>query len=141
MSNSIYAQRRARVASQLGKDGIALIPTALERPRNRDSDFLFRHDSYFYYLTGFGEPNAWLLITGDGKSTLFCAPKDLEREIWDGFRLGPQAAPAALGVDAAHSVSELDAQLPKLVENRDAVWYPFAVHEGLLDGGAMNATM
>ena len=126
-----YAQRRARVASQLGKDGIALIPTAPERPRNRDSDFLFRHDSYFYYLTGFGEPNAWLLITGDGKSTLFCAPKDLEREIWDGFRLGPQAAPAALGVDAAHSVSELDAQLPKLVENRDAVWYPFAVHEGL----------
>jgi Xaa-Pro aminopeptidase len=131
MSNSIYAERRARVASQLGKDGIALIPTAPERPRNRDSDFLFRHDSYFYYLTGFREPNAWLVITGDGKSTLFCAPKDLEREIWDGYRLGPEAAPAALGVDAAHSSTDLDAQLPKLLENRDAVWYPFAIHEGL----------
>jgi len=131
MSNSIYAERRARVAAQLGKDGIALIPTAPERPRNRDSDFLYRHDSYFYYLTGFREPNAWLVITGAGKSTLFCAPKDLEREIWDGYRLGPEAAPAALGVDAAYSFTEIDTQLPKLLENRDAVWYPFAIHEGL----------
>jgi len=131
MSNSIYGERRARVAARLGKDGIAVIPTAPERPRNRDSDYIYRHDSYFYYLTGFGEPNAWLVITGDGKSTLFCAPKDLEREIWDGYRLGPEAAPAALGVDAAHSVAELDAQMPKLLENRDAVWYPFAIHEGL----------
>jgi Xaa-Pro aminopeptidase len=131
MSNSIYAERRARVAAQLGPDGIAVIPTAPERQRNRDSDFIYRHDSYFYYLTGFGEPNAWLVITGDGKSTLFCAPKDLEREIWDGFRLGPEAAPAALGVDTAHSTAELDTQLPRLLENRDAVWYPFAIHEGL----------
>jgi Xaa-Pro aminopeptidase len=131
MSNSIYGERRARIAARLGKDGIAVIPTAPERPRNRDSDYIYRHDSYFYYLTGFGEPNAWLVITGDGKSTLFCAPKDLEREIWDGYRLGPEAAPAALGVDAAHSVAELDAQMPRLLENRDAVWYPFAIHEGL----------
>ena len=131
MSNSLYAERRARVAAQLGPGGIAVIPTAPERPRNRDSDYIYRHDSYFYYLTGFGEPNAWLVITGDGNSTLFCAPKDLEREIWDGYRLGPEAAPAALGVDAAYSVKELDAQLPKLLENRDAVWYPFAIHEGL----------
>ena len=126
-----HAARRARVASQLGKDGIAIIPTAPEQQRNRDSDFLFRHDSYFYYLTGFTEPKAWLVITGDGKSTLFCAPKDLEREIWDGFRLGPEAAPASLGVDAAFSVNELDAQMPRLLENRDAVWFPFAIHQGL----------
>ncbi|RYF39691.1 MAG: M24 family metallopeptidase [Comamonadaceae bacterium] len=140
MNTSIYAQRRARVAAQLGKDGIAVIPTAPEQPRNRDSDFLFRHDSYFYYLTGFTEPKAWLVITGDGRSTLFCAPKDLEREIWDGYRLGPEAAPAGLGVDAAHSVDELDAQLPKLLENRDAVWYPFAIHPGLESrvGGWLN---
>ena len=128
---SVYAQRRARLATQLGHAGIAIIPTAPEQPRNRDSDFLFRHDSYFYYLTGFTEPNAWLVLTGDGKSTLFCAPKDLEREIWDGYRLGPQAAPAALGVDAAHAVNELDERLPRLLENRDTVWYPFATHKGL----------
>ena len=130
-STSLHAQRRARLAAQLGSDGIALIPTAPERPRNRDSDFPYRHDSYFFYLTGFSEPNAWLALTGDGRSTLFCAPKDLEREIWDGYRLGPEAAPAMLGVDAAHSIDELDQRLPRLLENRDAVWYPFATHQGL----------
>ena len=126
-----YAQRRAALARQIGRDGIAIIPTAPERPRNRDSDFLYRHDSYFYYLTGFTEPNAWLVVTGDGRSTLFCAPKDLEREIWDGYRLGPEAAPATLGVDSAQAVTELDAALPRLLENKDTVWYPFAIHKGL----------
>ena len=131
MSSSLYAERRRRVASAIGPDGIALVPTAPERPRNRDSDFIYRHDSYFYYLTGFTEPNAFLVITGDGRSTLFCAPKDTEREIWDGYRLGPAAAPTTLGVQAAHSIDELEATLPRLLENRDAVWYPFAIHEGL----------
>ena len=128
---SLYAQRRARLASMLGMDGIAIIPTAPEHARNRDTDYLYRHDSYFYYLTGFTEPNAWLVITGDGQSTLFCAPKDLEREIWDGYRLGPDAAPAALAVDAAHPVTTLDAQLPRLLENKRTVWFPFAIHKGL----------
>ena len=132
---SIYTQRRATLAAQLGHGGIAIIPTALEQPRNRDSDFLYRHDSYFYYLTGFTEPKAWLVITGDGpkgpSTTLFCQPKDLEREIWDGIRLGPDAAPSALGVDAAFSVADIDAHLPKLLDNRRVVWYPFAIHKGL----------
>jgi Xaa-Pro aminopeptidase len=131
MNPSIYAQRRATLAAQLGSTGVAIIPTALEQQRNRDSDFLFRHDSYFYYLTGFTEPKAWLVITGDGKSTLFCQPKDLEREVWDGIRLGPDAAPATLGVDAAFSVADIDAQVPKLLDNRSVVWYPFATHKGL----------
>ncbi|MBS0344189.1 MAG: aminopeptidase P N-terminal domain-containing protein, partial [Proteobacteria bacterium] len=100
MSATPYAARRRHLSSLLGSDGIAIIPTAPERQRNRDSDFPYRHDSYFYYLTGFTEPNAWLVLEGNGRSTLFCAPKDLEREIWDGYRLGPDAAPAALGVDA-----------------------------------------
>ena len=128
---SLYAQRRARVAQAMGPGGIAIIPTAPEHARNRDTDYLYRHDSYFYYLTGFTEPNAWLVITGDGQSTLFCAPKDLEREIWDGYRLGPDAAPAALAVDAASSTTELDTRLPRLLENKSAVWYPFAIHKGL----------
>jgi Xaa-Pro aminopeptidase len=128
---TVYAQRRARMAAQLGAGGIALIPTAPEHPRNRDTDFLYRHDSYFYYLTGFTEPNAWLVVTADGASTLFCQPKDLEREIWDGYRLGPEAAVGALGLNAAHSVAELDARLPKLLENQSTVWYPFAIHGGL----------
>jgi Xaa-Pro aminopeptidase len=127
----LYAQRRARLAARLGTGGIAIVPTAPEQQRNRDSDFLFRHDSYFYYLTGFTEPNAWLVLTAEGESTLFCNPKDAEREVWDGLRLGPEAAPDALGVTAALSSAELDTRLPKLLENRSAVWYPFATHKGL----------
>ena len=53
MNASIYAQRRAALAAQLGLKGVAIVPTALEQPRNQDSDFLYRHDSYFYYLCGF----------------------------------------------------------------------------------------
>ena len=128
---SIYANRRAALAKQLGTGGVAIIPTASERARNRDADFPYRHDSYFYYLTGFTEPNAWLVIEADGRSSLFCQPKDLEREIWDGIRLGPQAAPAVLGVNQAFSVAELDAQIPKLLENQTSVWYPFATHDSL----------
>ena len=131
IATAVYAQRRARLAALLGPKGVAIIPTAPEQQRNRDSDFLYRPDSYFYYLTGFSEPQAWLVITGDGKSTLFCQPKDMEREIWDGFRLGPVAAPAQMSVDAAFSVAELDAQLPALLDGRDVVWYPFATHKAL----------
>jgi Xaa-Pro aminopeptidase len=131
MNLQIHAQRRARVAAALGAGGIAIVPTAPERARNRDSDFLYRHDSYFYYLTGFTEPQAWLVITGEGSSTLFCRSKDMEREIWDGYRLGPAAAPAGLGVDQAFATEELDARMPGMLENRASVWYPFAVHKGL----------
>ncbi len=131
MTLNLHAQRRSSLAAQLGSGGIAIIPTAPERQRNRDSDFQYRHDSYFHYLTGFTEPNACLVLSGDGHATLFCAPKDLEREIWDGFRLGPQAAPAELGVDEALPIGELDARLPRLLENMTTVWYPFATHKGL----------
>ena len=128
---AIYAERRARLAAQLGEGGVLVLPTAPERARNRDSDFPYRHDSYFYYLTGFTEPNAWLVLDAAGRSTVFCQPKDKEREIWDGYRLGPDAAVSALGVQAAHSVTQLDTQLPKLLENQQTVWYPFATHKGL----------
>ena len=131
MKSPDHNGRRARLAAQLGKNAIAIVPTALERPRNRDSDYLYRHDSYFYYLSGFAEPQAWLVIAGDGKTTLFCQPKDMEREIWDGYRVGPADAPARLGVDAAFSVAQLDAELPKLLDGRDVVWFPFGIHKGL----------
>ncbi len=134
---SVYMQRRAAVAAQIGPRGVALVPTAPEQTRNRDSDFLYRHDSYFYYLTGFLEPKAWLVIEGDGKTTLFCQPKDTEREIWDGLRLGPQAAPEQLAVDVSFSVADLATKLPALLDGKDSVWYPFATHKELgtlLDG-------
>ena len=131
MNTMSYQTRRARVTAQIGPRGLAIVPTAPEKRRNRDADFPYRFDSYFHYLCGFAEPGAWLVITGNGKSILFCQPKDLEREIWDGYRLGPQAAPAALGVDEAYAVSELDARLPALLDGCDSAWYPFATHSGL----------
>jgi len=130
-NTKLYAQRRATLAQRIGPAGIAIIPTAPEQQRNRDSDFAFRHDSYFYYLSGFTEPKAWLVITGDGRCTLFCQAKDREREIWDGLRLGPEAAPQAIGVTEAFSSAELDTRLPALLDGREAVWYPFATHKGL----------
>jgi Xaa-Pro aminopeptidase len=136
MNSAIYAKRRAALARALkaAGGGIAVLPTAPELQRNRDSDFPYRHDSYFYYLTGFSEPGAWLVIEASGKttqSTLFCRPKDVEREIWDGIRLGPKAAPAELGVDAAFSVDTLAEKMPELLTNQNAVWFPFATHQGL----------
>ncbi len=130
-NHSVHADRRARLARMLGPGGVAVVPTAPERGRNRDSGFPYRHDSYFYYLTGFVEPHAWLVLTAQGQSTLFCQPKDLEREIWDGYRLGPEAACQALGVDTARSVTELNEVMPTLLENRRAVWFPMATHDGL----------
>ena len=130
---NVYAQRRAAVANamQAAGGGIALLPTAPEAPRNRDSDYAYRHDSYFYYLTGFTEPGAWLAIEASGQSTLFCRPKDVEREIWDGLRLGPEAAPAALGVQAAFSLELLNEKMPQLIANQPALWSPFATHASL----------
>jgi Xaa-Pro aminopeptidase len=129
----IYAKRRAAVARALkaAGGGIAVLPTAPEVARNRDSDFPYRHDSYFYYLTGFSEPGAWLVIEASGQTSLFCRPKDLEREIWDGFRLGPKAAPETLGVDRAFALDELDKRLSEVLDGQNAVWFPFATHKGL----------
>lgn len=135
ISNPIYATRRQQFAQHMGANALAIIPTAPERMRNRDCDFPYRHDSYFYYLTGFAEPQALLLLRTDADkklhATLLCLPKDLERETWDGYRLGPEAAVAQLGVDAAYPIAQRDAMLPKLLENTDVVWYPFATHDGL----------
>jgi len=131
--HSLYSERRKELASLLGPDSVAIIPTSSEQPRNRDSDYLFRHDSYFYYLTGFTEPNACLVLFANGDSTLYCQPKDLEREIWDGYRLGPEEAIHTLGVTHARSFAEIDSHLPVLLENTNSVWYPFAIHKGLTE--------
>ena len=104
--------------------GVAVIATAPEHLRNRDAHYPYRFDSYFYYLTGFTEPEAVLvLIAGDTpRSLLFCRDKDLEREIWDGFRYGPEGAKQAFGFDDAHSIKQLDEMLPKLLADQPAIF-------------------
>ncbi|WP_341890502.1 aminopeptidase P N-terminal domain-containing protein [Variovorax sp. YR752] len=129
----LCAGRRARLAEAMARlgGGVAVLPTAPERQRNSDNDHPFRHCSHFHYLTGFDEPQAWLLLEADGRSTLLCREKNLEREIWDGHRVGPAAAPAALGVHEAHPVDALDKIATDKLANAPAVWFPFGVHEGL----------
>jgi Xaa-Pro aminopeptidase len=106
-------------------EGVALIPTAPEVIRNRDSHFPYRFDSYFHYLTGFHEPEALLLLIAgtESKSILFCRDKDIEREIWDGFRFGPEAARVAFGFDEAYSIAQLDEIVPKLLSNQPTLFY------------------
>jgi Xaa-Pro aminopeptidase len=123
MDIGVYQRRRARLAAAM-QEGVAIIPTAPERTRNRDAHYPYRFDSYFYYLTGFREPAAALVIVAGvaPKSILFCRDKDSEREIWEGFRHGPEAARAAFGFDEAHPVAELDARMPDLIADRDALY-------------------
>ncbi len=122
-----YAARRAALMLQMQAKGggVAIIPTAPEVMRNRDADYPYRHDSYFYYLTGFAEPEAVIvLIAGEkNQSILFCREKNLEREIWDGYRYGPEAARETFGFDVAHSIAALDTEMPKLVANAPALFY------------------
>ena len=128
----IYQKRRIALAKKIRANtggGVAVIATAPELSRNRDSEFPYRHDSDFFYLSGFEEPGATLVIKVDQNSEethLFCRPKDPEREIWDGIRLGPEAAPKMLGVDSAHSNVELDTKLSQLLADQDAVYVRLA---------------
>lgn len=104
--------------------GVAMLRTAPERARNRDSGYPFRFDSYFYYLTGFAEPEAVLvLVAGKApRSILFCREKNMEREIWDGFRYGPEKAREVFGFDEAHPIDKLDELLPDLLADQPAVF-------------------
>ncbi len=122
--NKEYIERRKRLAGAMGK-GVAVLRTAPERVRNRDAHHPYRFDSYFYYLSRFTEPDAVLVITTEHepRSILFCRDKDIEREIWDGFRYGPDGARETFEVDEAHTIAEADELLPKLLENQPALYY------------------
>jgi len=117
-----FVQRRARLAGALG-EGVLVMPTAPERVRNADSQYDYRWDSGFYYLTGFREPESVMVIALGKKPRhiLFCREKNLEREIWDGYRFGPEVAREAFGFDEAYPIGELDQRLPELIANQDVL--------------------
>ncbi|GJJ02718.1 Xaa-Pro aminopeptidase [Duganella rhizosphaerae] len=123
-----HAARRARLLAHMPPGAVAVLPTAPEVARNSDSEYLYRHDSYFYYLTGFAEPESVLVLVaarGDApaRAILFCRQKNVEREIWDGFRHGPDGARAAFGFDAAHPIEDLDGEISKLLADAPALYY------------------
>ncbi len=130
-----YRQRRAALLRSMRDHrggGLALVPTAAEVARNRDSTFPFRPDSYFYYLSGFPEPEAVVVLLAgpDGdKHILFCREKNEEREIWDGFRYGPDAAKEIFGFDEAYPIAMLDEKLPGLAADRPALFTPLGLFD------------
>ncbi len=119
-----FSKRRYQLMAEM-VEGVAIVPTSPELIRNRDSHYPFRFDSYFYYLSGFKEPESVLfLIAGpQAKTILFCRDKDMEREIWDGFRYGPAGAVIEFGIDEAYSMSQLDELAPQLLANQSKLFY------------------
>ncbi|MGB8520305.1 MAG: aminopeptidase P N-terminal domain-containing protein [Candidatus Tumulicola sp.] len=123
----VYAQRRERALAAFD-GGVAVIPSAKTILRNGDSSFPFRQDSDFYYLTGFAEPDAMLVLAParDGeRCILFLRKRDRAREIWDGARLGEERAVEMLGVDAAYPIDELAQRLPQLLTGAATLHYAF----------------
>jgi len=122
---AVRAERRQRLAQAM-PGGVAVIPTAPERARNRDTHYPYRYDSYFYYLTGFQEPASVLVLVSDPqpRSILFCRERNPEREVWDGFRHGPQGARERFGFDEAQPIAALDDAMSALLADRAALWYP-----------------
>ena len=114
-----YARRRKQLMRMAGDDAILVLPAALERSRSRDTLYPYRQDSDLWYLTGFPEPEAVLVLVPGrkhGETLLFCRERDLEREGWDGPRFGPEGAVEAFGVDDAYPIADLDDILPGLLD-------------------------
>ena len=120
MSKATFIRRRAQLLEQMQAQGggVAILATAHEMTRNNDNTFPFRHDSSFYYLSGFTEPEALIVLIANGtsqQSILFCRDKNLEREIWDGFRYGPSAAKENFCFDQAFSIDALATEMPNFL--------------------------
>jgi len=134
ISQHEFAHRRERLLAALPVDSIALIAAAHLTSRNRDAEFAFRQDSDFYYLTGFNEPDAiLLLIPGrpEGQAVLFCPPRDPQMEIWTGYRAGPEGCVRDFGMDQAFELEQVDEQLPQLLDGKQRLYYALGSDEAL----------
>lgn len=121
-----FARRRKALMAMMGPNSIAILPAAPERVRSRDTEYSFRQDSDFYYLSGFVEPESVLvLIPGreHGEYVLFCRERDRLKETWNGYRAGPEGACERFGADDAFPIDDIDDILPGLIEGRERVYY------------------
>jgi Xaa-Pro aminopeptidase len=129
-----FARRRRQLMRLMGKGAIAILPAAPVRIRNRDSEYPYRQDSDFYYLTGFNEPEAVAVLAPgreSGEYVIFCRERDPTREIWDGRRAGPAGAEREFGADSAFPIRGLDDILPGLLEERARVYYTMGAYPEL----------
>lgn len=125
-----FAARRSRLLSIMPANAIAIVPSAQEVTRSNDTEYPFRQNSDFFYLTGFNEPDCFLVLSNKGEaqsqqkfSTLFLRPKDEFAEVWHGRRLGIDAAPNALMIDEAFAIDDIDEYLPALIDGHDFLYY------------------
>lgn len=121
----IYARRRAELINQIGENDIVIVPTSTEKSRNGDVIYQFRADSDFYYLSGFDEPEAVLVISpgrDSGEYVLFCRERDPVREMWDGRRAGLEGAMARYGADDAFPIEDINDILPGMMEEKEKVF-------------------
>jgi len=126
MNKSEFPRRRKRLMDMMGNESIAIIPTSPVCIRNRDVEYPFRPDSDFYYLTGYAEPEAVIVLIPDrhhGEFVLFCREKDPVMEIWNGHRAGLNGARAIYGADDAFPIEDMDEILPGLLEDRERIFY------------------
>ncbi len=132
ISKSEFSKRRKELMAHMEADSIAILAAARPAIRNGDADYAYRQNSDFYYLTGFAEANAVLvLIPGrkNGECLLFCQEKDELKELWNGKIMGPEAAIEILGVDDSFPISDMDDILPGLIEGRERVYSPMGKDE------------
>ncbi|MCC5087260.1 aminopeptidase P N-terminal domain-containing protein [Xanthomonas campestris] len=123
-----YARRRKQLMQMAGEQAILILPAAPERVRSHDTHYPYRQDSDFWYLSGFPEPEAVLVLVPGrkhGEAILFCRERDAEREAWDGPRAGQEGAVAQYGMDDAYPIDDVDEILPGLLEGRSRVYYHF----------------
>ncbi len=121
-----FARRRLKLMEMMDSNSIAILTTAPEQTRNRDINYPYRQDSDFYYLSGFPEPEAVLVLAPGrehGECLMFCRDRNPAREIWDGYRAGPEGACNNYGADDAFPIDDIDDILPGLLEGRDRVYY------------------
>lgn len=125
---SLYAERRARFLERMEPGSVALFPTAPEARRSNDTEFPFRPDTDFFYLTGFEEPEA-LCVLSKGRPgaafTMFVRPRDKERETWTGRRAGPEGARTVHGAEEAFAWGDLDSKIGAFLEDATAVYWSF----------------
>src|SRR6185369_4707241 len=124
-------RRRRQLARLMGRDAIAIVPSAPTRSRNNDVEHPYRQDSDFHYLTGFGEPEAVaVLVPGRAAAEyiLFVRDRDPLKETWEGRRAGPAGAVEKFAADDAFPIGDMDEILPGLMENRERIYYAMGAH-------------
>jgi len=135
LDQQIYLERRKQLLAKMPPKSVMVIAAASLKSRNSDAEYPFRQASNFYYLTGFNEPDALLVLMTDAEFpvTLFCPPRDPEMEIWTGYRAGPQGCVERFGADQAFNLDEIDERLPKMIDGAAQLLYPIA-RDKQLDG-------